>query len=430
MGEGGQIGLTRIKIAPGCRLSEQDLLTLLDFNHGSAGLDVSGCYLANLNLGLDAVHRYWELSYESFRYEPDWLQKDLLRDGSLRRRVDLSGGIYSKTHFNNSDLSGTIFDRSILDWADFEGANLTSVSLQKCSAANTEFGSANLTEAEFSFSYGSNCSFFFWGSSADLHSTRFHSVRFVDANFRSCNLSSVRGLSDRTILHRSWFDGAKIEGQNFDLLPESSLKDSVWRDAVVDRTRMTKNQLSGRIGDEIIAERSAKELPVDLVDTSTQEFFRLAGESYRELARKFSSVQQLDDASWAHRRQRAMQSRANRSAWTPRRPWRGVISIAVDYLIDWLSGYGESPRRTLAGSMILILVFAIPIAIFLPDANDSTFDRILRSILISSEAFFSLSTERQSSFPSYFEGLWVLEAATGLLMFGLFLWTISNRVSR
>jgi len=314
----------------------------------------------------------------------------------------LTGGI---------DLHGAILKEANLTGANLQGAILPDANLQKAFALY-----ANL-------------------QGASLFSANLQEAFLAEANLQEALLA-------RTNLQKAWLYGANLQKaclseahlENTNLSPATTLAGADFYEAWLDHTRMTKEQLGGRIREEI------------------DQKYSWAKETYLLLKNNFNQIGRYDDASWAYVKERQMEKMtyhpkvarkyyaktealpegASRKSWTW---WRFYVKYTLKWAWDWiiegLCGYGERPFRTLGVALFVLLVFS---GLFRITGGLSKGPN--QTVTLGDYFLFSLASFATIDLPPLqatcprAQFLATLEAITGISLLALLMFTLGNRISR
>jgi uncharacterized protein YjbI with pentapeptide repeats len=280
-----------------------DILRLLE----DATSSVRDLMAVEIDLSSDAIQR--ELQR---RYSPRavaWLRHIFGSNTSvsppwasdLTQGINFSGRDLTASRFDDSKVWRSNFCRAKLDKAVFRGADL----------GYSLFTDANLTEADFSSADAAKCSF--------------------------------RGAQ----LTRSHFDHSTLVGADFS---KATIQSVYLSGAVLDKTLLSRAQISGQIGEEI------------------DKCYADAVTAYSALKTNFRSLGLFEDASWAYLGERRMETKS-RAPWrqTYVGPWYSRPIAWLGNGLRWLgscligavAGYGERPVRAFAWIPIIIVLYAI-----------------------------------------------------------------------
>ena len=238
-------------------------------------------------------------------------------------------------------------------------------------------------------------------------------------------------------LRAAHLEGASLEGahlEKVDLIVAKSLAQAYFYAAWLDRTRMTKDQLSGGIGEEV-----------------DEEYFK-AKEAYLLLKNNFNQVGRYDDASWAYVKERQMEKMTyhpklarkyyaegeqlpEEASWRSWR-WRGfyvkyTLKWVWGWLIELLCGYGEKPGRVLRAMLLLLVIAPFAYGLFggLTHA-DGTVATALDYLIYSFDAFTRIVGTDLVPLTMWGHLVTGLEAFLAVLLASLFIYTLGRRMSR
>lgn len=353
--------------------TREEILKLVEENGGPEGLDLSDKDLSGIDLGREAIEAELEKARER--------APDETPVWCYLHPLDIN---VAGADLREVDLSGTN-----LQEADLQGANLQRADLQGANLQGTKLWGTDLQGANL------------WG--ADLR--------------RACLV------------------GLDLQGAG--LFGAKSLEGAYFYRALVDDTRLEREQLGGAIGEELEGE------------------YGLAKEAYLALKSNFAHIGRYDDATWAYRKERRMEkmcsapwrarrfygrtqladSEESRPAWHPRVLWfyaRHTLKWLADWFVELLCGYGESLWRVLAWMLLVILGFAAyyqfshAVVTSSQDAATSLWDHLIFSL----GAFTTLQPARLQAARPGVELLTTIQAIVGISLAGLLGFVAGNRIRR
>lgn len=266
------------------------------------GADLAGADLSAANLaGADLVGSLLEdadLTGASLRFAT---LAAAVFDGAKLNRADLWGVKAGGGVFAAADLREAVLEEADLTGADLSGADLRGAVLRKCRLHRADLSGADLRDAVL--------------AGADLSGATLRDAKLQDVSLVGCDLTHVHLC-----------------------------------DARLDRTRLLREQLAGRVGEEAARE------------------YELARRAYLVLERNFVELGDPDASSWAYRRRRRVTKweslRQARARWDGGHmvgTAKGLLAFAQDQLVEWVCDYGESVWRALG---TLLVVFAVFLAVY------------------------------------------------------------------
>jgi hypothetical protein len=167
------------------------------------------------------------------------------------------------------------------------------------------------------------------------------------ANLQGADLSGA-DFQDAYLEFAS-LQGAYLGGAHFERVDLSGTNLSHVRiaGAWLDKTRFTKEQLGGAIGEELAREYGA------------------AKQGYLALKQNFDDLGDYDAAGWAYCNERHMEKieawRQGREALKEHRWWSALsysAKVASDEVVELLCNYGESVRRVVGWMVVTLFVIA------------------------------------------------------------------------
>jgi uncharacterized protein YjbI with pentapeptide repeats len=265
-------------------------------------------------------------------------------DGADMAGADLSGARAGEASFEQAMLEDASLERAglryatlrgaVLDGANLESADLWGACLDGVEASRVILRGARLDEASLAGADLSNAHL----ENASLKRADLHGARLKGANLRGADLDGAN------------LDGADLAGARLPLvvLRGCNLRHVRLAGAWLERTQMQVQQLGGAIGEEIAGE------------------FGAARDGYTVLEQNFSSLGDVEAASWAFRKRRRMGKRDARCqaqiAWRERR-WSTAYGHGTawlsDVFVEWLCDYGENLPRVARAFAIVLVGYAL-----------------------------------------------------------------------
>ncbi len=276
------------------------------------------------------------------------LHDALLEDADLRN-VDLANARLEGAALGGANLNGAMLEDADLRGATMRFADLTGALLEGANLRGADLWGSNLSDARLEGADLTN---------ATLTDANLAGVHLTNALLRNATLSQADLHGAR--LERADLSGANLRGVN---LREATLTEARLRDidlshcdlthvrfagAWLEKSRMRVEQLGGAIGEELAGDYEAARL------------------GYLVLERNFHELGDYVAARWAYYRKRVMGKRealrrAREAAAAHR--WRAAAAeyraYAVDQLVEWVCGYGESVARVLGSLLVIYVLFAL-----------------------------------------------------------------------
>jgi hypothetical protein len=318
------------------------------------------------------------------KYKAELMQEHFGDTRTLKEAVErevAGGGSLAGAYLREAAIGGNWFVRG----ANLAGADLRFANLSHAHLSYGSLKGANLACADLESTYLSD---------VDMREANFTHASLFDVKFRNSNFSGVRGITKQS-----------FQGWRWGFLPQY---------------------------------RILEEYPQDSKDT------------YRSLVGYFSSCGAIDDASWAAYRARVadreyLKKRVSlmsnvaellvdnlflRRETNPKRlvlkayvqQVFNVLALARSYAYCYIFGYGEKPLRVAAFSILMIVSYAL---LF-------TWLHVLPERGFQTALYFSVVTFTTLGYgdlipAKQFRLLAASEALVGLLLVGLFLFTLSRR---
>ena len=262
-------------------------------------------------------------------------------------------------------------------------------------------------------------------------------IKLSEALLHMANLSGARlqGAS----LWGAQLQGAALWGarlQGVDLYNVGSLEGVHWSDALLDHTRIKRETLGQRIGDELTADKK-----------KTPRQYHLAKEAYLLLKNNFNQIGRYEDASWAYVKEQQMEKMQFHWEWRAHgwRVWRAWDSFWPwfrNWFYELLTGYGERPILPLLWAGGLAVVF-FPLLYWAIGAREDHARGFTSwspsdidwagwgdSVVFSLVSFGTLSFTQLQPDGTLPTVIAAFEAMVGVLLFALFVFTLGNRMSR
>ena len=251
-----------------------------------------------------------------------------LQSAELQRAM-LEDTVLEAVNLRFADLREALLDNANLARADMWGADLERAVLTRANLSEVSFNEANLTRADL--------------SESNLRNAKLDSACLLGANLRAADLTGTQMKGAN--LREAILVDANLQGLN---LLKCDLTNISVAGALLDRTRLSKDQLGDEIGEE------------------QADRFEDAARGYLALERNFAGLGDKDASSWAYRKRRRMEKRfafAESSANFKHRRWQNAICWQArgtsDFLTEWMCDYGESVPRVLASLLVIYILFTV-----------------------------------------------------------------------
>ncbi|MBV8614253.1 MAG: pentapeptide repeat-containing protein [Acetobacteraceae bacterium] len=324
----------------------------------------------------------------------------MLEDADLRgasmRFADLAGALLEGADLRGADLWGANLSNARCEGADFTGATLTEANLAGAHLSAAVLRDASLGQADLSGARLDRADL----SGANLRGVSLRGAVLTEARLRDADLSQC----DLTHVHLA----------------------GAW----LLKARIRLEQLGGAIGEELAGQYDAARL------------------GYLVLERNFEDLGDYAAARWAYCRKRVMGKRAAlrraREA-AGARSWRAAVAgcrdFAMDQLVEWVCGYGESVARVVGTLLFVYLLFS---ALYLAtgsivEVNDTvappvrtTTHRPIDALIFSLLALTTSGSPAVALQPSgkAVHLLTGLQALLGIGLTGLLGFVVGNRIRR
>ena len=174
-----------------------------------------------------------------------------------------------------------------------------------------------------------------------------------------------------------------------------------------------------------------------------------AKEAYLALKNNFAEIGRYRDESWAYVKERQMGkmmhhprlARKYYGEGLPENPnvwqlgWfyiRHTTKWALDWIVEWTCGYGESVLRTLRAMVIALVSFAVLYRLLgaVVDANGNPSSTWLHCLLYSGGAFTTFGVDTLRPANDWVRALSILESVVGIALTGLLGFVLGNRIRR
>ena len=251
-------------------------------------------------------------------------------------------------------------------------------------------------------------------------------VDLQGANLRRANLQ-------RANLWQANLREANLRGAN---LKETSLWEAQLHGANLYLARLKNTQLTRKSIGRMVGEEAKK----DYIE---------AREVYLTLKNNFNQIGRYGDASWAYVKERQMGkmmhhprlARKYYGEGLPENPnvwqlgWfyiRHTTKWALDWVVEWTCGYGESVLRTLRAMGVALVGFAILYWLLgaVVDANGNPSSTWLHCLLYSGGAFTTFGVDTLRPANDWIRALSIFESVVGIALTGLLGFVLGNRIRR
>ena len=326
--------------------------------------------------------------------------------GATLWRANLNGAEVNRANMVGVNLGGARLER-----AHLRSANLEASSLKGTSLPGADLSEANLRKAELRFAdleRGNLASANLKG--ADLLESNLKGVDVAGAELEGCNLR-----------------GADLERVN--LLDVENLAGVRLYGALLHHTRVTGDQLKGRIGEELNGE------------------WREAKEAYLALKNNFEQLGRYEDARWAYRKERRMEkqeawqrARAAADAGSWREAVAGGTKALVDQLVELVCDYGESISRVILTLLAVWFLFSVTYAVAgvrgpwwesSPGGVNPGAPALVYPATLSLQAMTTLGAVGAGALPTrLLQALAAIQALLGTFLAGLLGFVAGNRIRR
>jgi len=353
-------------------------------------------------------------------------------DGAVLENVKAKGAHFKKASFVGADLSNTDFVDVKFKDVDFEDADLEGASFNDCRLQGAKFVAADLTGLELKHHDTRNLDFEranltkcqLDGSS--FESARFTGARLSNATLHECDLSGVSLASVRA--DGTEFDGADLE---YATLAQADLTGASFADAKL----YTCHLLSSRVGTDSPFEDIHDYLTDSDSDKRKSSPARKAASVYRTLEAVYRDNALTDESLTYHRKRKNATLRANISEGD-------YTSVLLDGVLKYTTSHGTRLLPLLVWALVFLVGPAILHLTFgtleydqggqlsLWTGSGHWLTKFGHAILFSFLSFTGLGFGQFSPIGSLGEALAVLQAAFGILFFGLLIFVLSTRASR
>ena len=410
--------------------TREEILKMIEEVGGPQNLDLSGQDLSGIDLSKEAIAKELE------KYRQNNPDQTPLWFSDETEGIDLHGAILKKANLSEAHLEGVFLweahlegaflgeahlGGAVLGWARLEGADLGWAHLE-----GAHLGWAHLERAFLRLAHLEGA-FLGWAHLEEAHLWQAHleGADLLGAHLKGAMLREAN-------LKEAILRGAHLE--KVDLYDVANLAGAYFYGVFLDQTRMKREQLGDRIGEDI-----------------HKEYYQ-AKEAYLLLKNNFNQIGRYDDASWAYVKERQMEKMTHHpklahiyyakierlpegtspKSWTW---WRFYVKYTLKWLWDWiielLCGYGERPGRVL-GAMLVVLILA-PFAYSLLGGLSHTNGRAataLDYLVYSFDAFTRIVGTDLLPLTMWGHLVTGLEAFLAILLASLFVYTLGRRISR
>ncbi|KMO42671.1 pentapeptide repeat protein [Methylobacterium tarhaniae] len=360
--------------------------------------------------------------------------------GALARSADFSGALIEEADFGKADLSGARFvgvaggqadfTEAMLEDASFRDASLRFARLPRSLLDGADFSGADLWGADFTGADADYTTF----RGARLDEVNLADTNLTHADFEGASLTKARLTGSR--LRSATLTGAKLDGADLsgaDLsaatlvrldLSSCALHRARFAGAWLNGTRFRAAQIGEAVGEEVAGEYEA------------------AKASYLALEQNFQSIGSHDEAGWAYRRRRRMgrlhaeaQARAAWRAQDRNGLMRHGYRWLADHVVEWLCDYGESLSRIVRAFALIIVVFAGLFGLTGGLIPEGSAQATYNAIDLLSYSALNMMTANPPEIGIKPVGrvtnlLVGVQGATGIVLMGLFGFVLGNRLRR
>jgi uncharacterized protein YjbI with pentapeptide repeats len=380
-----------------------ELLRLIEEHGGPDGLDLRGAILVGDGSSDNPRENPIDLSPEALApladayrqaggsSNPPWLY--------YRGGVSVSPATLERASFVGARLQRAGMIHAHLSRADLSGADLRDADLVQADLSSADLGSAELDGAK-------------------LYEAHLQQAGLVGAHLRGSEVWGAR-------LQGAHLQGAELQG--LDMYGVSTLDGAYWAGALLDHTRIRRESLGSRIGEET----SAHAISVaGLWDKRTKAFdYHDAKEAYLLLKNNFNQIGRYEDASWAYVKEQQMEKMAYHWEWRShkvgvQRAWGSFWRWLRNWAYELLTGYGERPWNPVVGGVVIVLGFAGGFCATRAIAN--FWDAVVYSVA-------TLGTFNLARLEPQGRGMEVassVEAILGISVLALVVFTLGNKMSR
>ena len=330
-------------------------------------------------------------------------------------KIDLSYSNLSGVDLSQLDLRQVKFTECNLRYTLFQECDLRTVDFSRAYCRQADFSKANLALADLTDTYLRE---------ANLSDASLYRAKLDGANLHNANLHKAN-------LHRASFQGTKVQ---LETLGHGILQDSD------DNYERFLHWTARFYTSEKRKSRPISQLQNRLIH---------AEQVYRSLKIAFTNDGQYGAASWAYIRERQIRRQKHwltnakhnfqhefphEGRW---RFWRKLWFYGKHlslWLLDWTAestcGYGEKPLRTLALSLVILLVFPFLYAWIGGINSTAGAMTALDYFNYSLAAFTTLGFSEFEATTAVAQTLTSLEALLGISILALLMFVLGNRISR
>jgi hypothetical protein len=256
-------------------------------------------------------------------------------------------------------------------------------------------------------------------------------VAETGVEFRNCTFLGDVSMRGASVGQKLDFGASHLDG-HVDL-SRAKLRDYVYLEDVRQGPAQTYS-FSNIVADRLLIGRA--QLHRRLRAVRAGDYERAAAE-YGLLRHNFQALHRYEDEDWAYRGYKRSLRRAAERSW--RRPWTRMAQL-VDWLfLDIGCGYATSPGRTVRSAVAIVVLFGLAYAVGPNGAATSTasdvevdfWERVFFGFLSSAAVFtggLDLGLLEEATGPVRM--LLVVEGFLGLLLWGLFIATLTRKVIR
>lgn len=410
--------------------TREEILKMIEEVGGPQNLDLSGKDLSGIDLSKEAITKELE------KYRRDNPDQTPLWFSQETGGINLHGAVLKKAKLSGAHLQGADLSEAHLEEAHLWRAHLEGAFLSRAHLPGAFLGQARLEGADLIWAHMEGARLL----GAHMEGADLSRARLEEADLSEAHLEEAR-------VWRAHLEGVflwKADLEKADL-SASSLAAAYFHEAWLDQTRMTKEQLGGCIGEEVVKR------------------YDEAKEAYLLLKNNFNRLGRYEDASWAYRKERRMERMTHRwdlapkyhdypklpwplptgakeilhRTWLPLRKARFYLGHLIHYLFDTaqlaLCDFGQNPRLVLFWAALALFLFGLAYLGFGglgPAPGVSSAIALGDHFVYSLFAFATMDHPHIVATTGLAQFLTAFEALVGIFLAAIFVFTLGNRISR
>jgi len=434
-------------------------------------VDLSNSYLEKTDFsGANLIKANFEGSnlWETIFYKANLTEANLSKTSF--RKADFKDAILEKANLSNTNLfEDTLekgFDKAYLKGPDFVGADFKNVDFERADLSEANLSNCNLNECYFEGANLSGTDFqktYFVKSNlsgVNLKDSNFDGADFKGATINGDNFMAGELLNAKIRTHKDKIDFVYTDTKDLELHPsksfiiesdlnEASFKGTSFVECTLNNIKFNNNLFddvsfdssvliniewgNSRVKKEYFLNLKPKDLKKDYKD------YISLSETYLSIKNQFNKNGRYNDMSWAYLKEKESLRLEYKQNITYKEIFsffsraKNLFKFIWEYFLFFLFGYGEKPWHILGWSFLTIIIFGFLYKI--PGTIGTNLVNIDTPITHWQSFYFSTITFTTVGFGDFYPMenipriLVMIEAATGLFFYSLFVLTFGRRIA-